>query len=1058
MDKAKTSDKRLIEVAFPVKQVSMDSVHEKSVRHGHISTMHIWPARRPLAASRAALIATLLRDPGDPDERKMILDRMAGQVTEKIERKRQNGRTVEKVKEVTSGGILHWGRESEPDIEWFREKIRTAYGGQPPRVLDPFAGGGAIPFEAMRLGCDVTAVDINPVAWFILKCTLEYPSKLVGQTRPIPAFALQDREFMEQYLKAKDFKGARLRKALETIGFVDGEAMQFDALPPDDPITQADFAWHLRAWGRRLLASQREAMGNLYPTYAVFASSMTSDEHGGDEMRLVDLDPNGVANTEVLNAEFDRQYLDDPANPRWIAKPTVAYLWTRTVRCKQCRIALPLLKTSWLCKKDGKRVLLTMEPNTGRTTFNFEVHTNVPEKGGNAAQRRQHDRAIGAATMTRTGATCACCGAIMTMEEIRLEGRDGRLDKVMTAVVVDGANGKEYRLPTDLECEVGEVTAEMIDALYANIPFGLPTEPTPKAGIGASRAFSIDGYGFDTWWKMFTNRQLLVLGGLTLGVRNLAREIEDYPVNWREALVANLALVNDRLADYSSAFCLWHNGRETIGHTFSRFALPMVWDFTEVNPFSDSTGNYRGALDWVARFVSHALASAESAGSLEIQINSATQVSGDYDLILTDPPYYDAIPYSDLMDFFYVWLRRATHGLSSAFDGAFKQPLGPKWDHDANDGELIDDASRFDGDRALSKLNYEEGMFRSFQACHSSLKPDGRLVVVFANKHPDAWESLVAALVRAGFVVDGSWPIQTEMSNRMRATDSAALSSSVWLVCKKRPPSRPGWDNVVLNEMRENITKRLREFWDAGIRGPDFVWAATGPALEAFSKHPVIKKANSANELMSVSDFLREVRRLVVDFVVGRVLTDGGEESVSGLDDVTTYYLLHRNTFGLEPAPVGGCILYALSCNLSDSRLLNQHDILVKSGSGAVTDEDDNYESGGGDKVKLKLWNRRNGKTMGVEPLTGHSIPLIDQVHKMMHLWRAGDQVRVNEYIDGRGLNRNALFNQLLQALIELAAAGSDERSILEALSNHLASRGDVRTPRQRQLAMKGVQ
>ena len=347
MDRTDTSDKRLIEVAFPVKQVSMDSVHEKSVRHGHISTLHIWPARRPLAASRAALIATLLRDPGDADERNIILDRMAGRTVEKIERKRQNGRMVEKVKEVTEGGIIHWGRESDPDIEWFRKMIRDSNGGVAPKVLDPFAGGGAIPFEAMRLGCDVTAVDINPVAWFILKCTLEYPSKLVGETRPLPDFALRDREFMAQYLKAKGFKGARLRKGLADLGFTNGDAMQLDALPQDNPIAQADFAWHLRAWGRWLIGNHRKSLGKLYPVYAGFASPSSDSKGAVDDLRLLEVDEDGVPNSDDLNAEFDSDYLADPVNPRWIVKPTVAYLWTRTVKCKQCRIALPLLKTAW---------------------------------------------------------------------------------------------------------------------------------------------------------------------------------------------------------------------------------------------------------------------------------------------------------------------------------------------------------------------------------------------------------------------------------------------------------------------------------------------------------------------------------------------------------------------------------------------------------------------------------------------------------------------------------------------------------------------------------------
>jgi hypothetical protein len=214
--------KRLIEVDFPLEQVSLDSVHEKNVRHGHISTLHIWPARRPLAACRAALIATLLPDPDNAEERKAIYRRLAGEVVETIEKKKLNGKTVERRKRKTRGGILHWGRENGPDLDWFRAKIREAYGGRAPKVLDPFAGGGAIPLEAMRLGCEATAIDINPVAWFILKCTLEYPPKLAGQTRPLPDFALKDRDFMAAFLKGKGFKGAALRRQLAKLG-LDGD-------------------------------------------------------------------------------------------------------------------------------------------------------------------------------------------------------------------------------------------------------------------------------------------------------------------------------------------------------------------------------------------------------------------------------------------------------------------------------------------------------------------------------------------------------------------------------------------------------------------------------------------------------------------------------------------------------------------------------------------------------------------------------------------------------------------------------------------------------------------
>ena len=1053
---------RLIEVAFPLEQVSLDSVHEKNVRHGHISTLHIWPARRPLAACRAALIATLLPDPGNAAERKEIYRRLAGETVETIKTERRGGRTVERRKRETKGGILHWGREDGADLDWFRARIREAYGGRAPRVLDPFAGGGAIPLEAMRLGCEATAIDINPVAWFILKCTLDYPRRLAGKTLPLPDFARVDRAFMEALLKARGFKGKALARQLAALG-LDEDSETEPALIDHDPryddaLFQADLAWQVRAWGRRVLARVRSRLAERYPTYAEFQAL----EPGGKPfearpLALLVPDEAGETDAGPLNAAFDAVYLKDPRNPRWVAKPTVAYLWARTVRCKGCRATLPLLKTRWLCKKENKRVLLAMTPKADGSGVDFGIEAGVPQAGGNAAQRREHDKRLGAGTMSRSGARCPCCPTIMTMEDIRLEGRAGRLGAVMTAVVVDGPKGKEYRPPEDEELRAAEVSADESDALYADIPFGIPAEPLPgKEALG----FRIPLYGFDRWSKLFTDRQLLALGTILLEMRRCSDDIGGSPDEWREALASYLCCILSKLVDYSSAVCSWHNSGEKLRNTFARFALPAVWDYCEVNPLSNTSGGFSAMTNWVARYLDHAVLATAQGGVPMIQAGSAINPRlDDVDLIVTDPPYYDAIPYSDLMDFFYVWLRRALHGVVPDSDPAFAGPLGPKWNTVDGDGELIDDASRFGGDKALSKQTYEDGMARAFQACHAALNAEGRLVVVFANKQPEAWETLVAALIRAGFVVDGSWPIQTEMQNRQRSLASAALASSVWLVCRKRPPARPGWDAAVLDEMRGNIAYWLHAFWDAGIRGPDFVWAATGPALEAFSRHPVVKKADEPGATMTVSEFLREVRRMVVDFVVGRVLTgDYGADAASGLDDVTTYYLLHRGDFGLDEAPAGACILYALSCNLSDRELSDRFDILSRPGrtlfdemedDEATGGEDDAGSGGGGGKVKLLPWSRRKAKWLGYDGPGGRPVPLIDRAHRLMHLWRAGDEARVNGYIDDHGLGRHALFARLLQALIELAPAGSEERAILESLSNHIAARAGLAPPRQ---------
>jgi len=999
---------RLIEVAFPLKQASLDSVHEKNVRHGHISTLHIWPARRPLAACRAALIATLLPDPGNDAERQRLLERLAGKVVTKNTTKRVGGRDVPVVKEETVGGILHWGRENGPDLEFFREEIRKVY-GRPPRVLDPFAGGGAIPLEAMRLGCEATAIDINPVAWFILKCTLEYPQRLAGQTRPLPAFALESPEFMAEFLKqTRGPKKGRGRK---------DEGQQAPMLEPPE----ADLAWHVRAWGHWVLQRARADLERFYPT--------------------VD------------------------------SKPTVAYLWARTVTCKNCRATLPLLKTLWLCHKEKKRFRLAMKSRPAlsgvegadRSGVDFEV-VEEPRVGGNAAQQRVHDRRVGQGTMSRSGAWCPVCGGpgtvAMTLDDIRAEGKAGRLGAQMTAVVVDGPKGKEYRLPTSEELRAAEEAAGCVEATFRDVPFGLPTEPTPVGGgSGAGRAFSVQKYGMTTWASLFTQRQLVALGTFVKHTRAAhdAMDAEGYPAEWVDAVVPYLGLTIGRLASYSSGQCCWHVTGEKMQPTFLRFALPIVWDIAEVNPLSELSGGYTSAFDWVYLAAEHLLSAESHAAAPGTSASSAVEAHRNevYDAVVTDPPYYDAIPYSDLMDFFHVWLRRTLHGLSPELDAGFSSPLGPKWDHERNDGELIDDASRFGGDAQKSRATYEDGMLRAFRACYDSLAPGGRMVVVFANKQPEAWETLVSSIIRAGFLVDASWPIQTEMGTRMRAHGSAALASSVWLVCRKRPETaRPGWDAQVLEEMRSRIYDRLRDFWDAGIRGPDFVWAATGPALEAYSKHPVVKKADEPNAVLTVSEFLHHVRRIVVDYVVGRVLSrDGESEEAAGLDTATIYYLLHRHDFGFTEAPVGACILYAQSCNLRDRDLADRYDLVAfASGSAEAVEEEEledeeadeeREERGSGSKVRLKRWDQRRGKSLGLDA-EGRPAPLIDQVHRIMRLWREGDVQKVDAYIEDRGLRGNALFPRLLQALVELARKDNqpDERALLETIMNHVTARG----------------
>ncbi len=937
--------RRLIEEAFPLQKVSEDSKHEKNVRHGHISTLHIWPARRPLAACRAVTIATLLPDPGDaPQTIKDEYERLSGSpIADK-----QRDYLCKLIE-----GLTRWGSEDGGTEEWdaidskgrwlnklriARELIQKAYGGQPPHVLDMFAGGGAIPLEAMRLGCKVTANDYNPVAWFLLKCTLEYPQRLAGKTHPLPKLELDE--------------------------------------PPE--LKTGGLAEHVRLWGQWVLEKARGELAHYYP--------------------VVD------------------------------GKPTVAYLWARTIPCQdpQCGGTVPLLKTLWVCKKAEKTLPNTPE-NRERPDF-LEVRkrgkqTRVVINGKRAlklfpdkATKRvrfeivapKNDSEVDKPTMSGATAKCPFCGSKQPGDYIKRCGHEGKLKVQMTTVIYQETYGKEYRAPADADIDAAEVSEETLEAMAHEIPHGIPDEPLPGP---KTLGFSVPLYGFKKWSDLFTERQLLVLMTFVKWTREAKAEMEmlGYPAEWGEAVEMYSAILVDRIADYNSTICLWSSRGENMGHTFARFALPVAWDFAEVNPFSQTTGGYSAHIGWVVRFLKHVLAAKLTSTPYVHLQSSRKQLSQKVDGIITDPPYYDAIPYADLSDFFYVWLRRA---IGDKFPDAFGDSLTPKLD------ELVQHADHFDGDNQEAKAFYEEGMAATFQSVHESLADDGRIVIVFAHKDPEAWESLTSAMIQTGLVVTASWPIDTEMGNRMRGVNSAALATSLWLVCRKRPANvRAGHYGKVRRDMQERLTERLRDFWDAGIRGPDFVWAAIGPALESYSSYTEVRRMDG--KPFTVSEFLKEVRRMVTDFALGQILHGANTEE---LDEQTRYYLMHRDYFEMVDAPVGECILLAQGYGLSLDDLSGRDIGILK-------------RTSSGNKRCLLGHTERDSERVG-SPHPSGELPMIDKIHRVMNLWAQGDRAVLDAYLHEQGLGENELFKAVVQALIE-TSQDAKERSLLETLMGY---------------------
>ncbi len=555
---------RIIERAMPLTAISAQSAREKSIRHGHLSTLHIWWARRPLAARRAAIFAALVPQPDDPAEAKKMQKFIAelSDWDNSIDSDSASGKT----------GVHHYIRDA-------RAYIKRAFPDRAPRVLDPFAGGGAIPLEALRLGCETYALDLNPVAHIIQLATLVYPQKYAHRPGP--------------------------------YGNKPG----------------ATLAGDVRKWGVWVLERARAEVGDLYPR-----------------------DPDGSR--------------------------VVAYLWARAIPCPNpsCGSAVPLIRQTWLAKKAKKYVAYHVEADGPGSAVRFRVVTARSEK------ELGFNPTIG--TSRGGTAICPCCGTPLSERHIKAEAMAGHLSALPVAVVtaMPGEQGKRYRdVRTDDEAVYDRARAKITDLVASFDPFSGDLPPIPDEPLPTNSQYSPTPlYGLKTFGDLFNARQALTLATLARFVREAHTAIADETgdLDYAKAVATYLAVNLDRQADYNSSLCRWVSLGEFVANTFGRQALPMVWDYAEVNPFSGLTGDWEGAIGWIRRTIEHAAATSSVAA--DVKRGTAAELSypnGFFDAVVTDPPYYDSVPYSDLSDFFYVWMRRTIGDLHPTVLGT---PITPK--------------------------------------------------------------------------------------------------------------------------------------------------------------------------------------------------------------------------------------------------------------------------------------------------------------------------------------------------------------------------------------------
>ncbi len=956
---------RLIEVALPIREISAEGVRDKNLHHAHIRNLHVWWARRPLATSRAVVFASLVPDPDDGHCPKPFRNAVEKHLKKEVPSALQHYiRGRERISDIDPYApydslndtlrnrllcfIAKWSpeaiafekgdRDKEPApkellddrslVKWetsdpknpqgkevlriARELIRTAYNGATPTVLDSFAGGGSIPLEAGRLGCQAIANDYNPVAYLILRATCEFPQKY----------------------------GKPGKRKVSVNEF--GKKREIETEVPN--ILVHDF----EHWANWILARAKEKIGHLYPS-------------GKD------------------------------------GKPVVGYLWARTAPCSNttCKAEIPLMRNLLICNKNDKKVALTIEPN--RTTKNIIF---------GIAKGREIKRTEGT-KRERGPVICPLCEQATSEADLRMAGQNGLMKDRMTAVIIESNKGKDYRPVERVDFE----------AFTKSESFSVesPKEPIEEGQWNIKTWL----YGMKTWGSLFNQRQLVAMQTFVILMHNAMEEMKEviHDEEYRRAVGIYLGLWISRVSSFTSSSCIWATTSEIIKNPFGRQALPMNWDYPEVNPLSDSSGSASTQIAYISDVLQHEK-SPETLLTPLITFGNADKLGASTSkssVVVTDPPYFDAIAYADLSDFFYVWLKRT---LLNIMPHVFVTPLTPKSD------EATALKHRHEGDGDKAEKHFRKKLSAAFKEAHRLLQTDGIVAIMFAHQSTKAWSALIHSIFDAGLTVDATWPMDTELTSALKAKMSA-LSSSITVICRRRNVGSAASFKDVRREIEKVVHDSVKRFWSYGFRGADLIVACYGPAVGVFGKYERVEKADGTS--VEIPELLEFARKAARDAIAGEFKGD----------NLSTLYYVWANLYGsAEQAWDDARMVVQIGGDADDAmQIARSHGIFVVDGS----------------KCRLALLaDRANKKGLGADP----NPPLIDALHHALLLWKEERRSDLVAYLSERGLPDEDPFWKLAQALFEVLPHETEDWKLVHAL---LGERETLRTEAKRGTTTGGL-